>query len=50
MPTKSVVDLTGMSICLITKWMWKFENEVVFQNLVRKKYLANCTLVQRMTV
>ena len=35
-----VVDLKVMNMCLLSKWLWRIENEEgVWQTLIRKKYI-----------
>lgn len=42
-----VVDLKVMNICLLSTWLWKLENEEgLWQELIRNKYLSNVTLSQ----
>ena len=39
-------DLWKMNISLMCKWWWKLErNEVLWQEIVRKKYVNNCCLI-----
>lgn len=44
-----VLDLDIMNISLLGKWLWKLENdEGLWQQLLRRKYLGKCTLAQAM--